>query len=173
MTSLQIKSGYEGYEEKQPSPPLQDNSQINDSSATPLKPTWKQFLMTWGFTVCATLWIIFTIFFAYNSTLSNPFSTSLIPSKPNNTIAALAVLSHVTVFLLQMITSSVFEAVRWAYASSRGGISAFAFVALSRATGIHGVADLVIHDSKTNEGFTKGHRFWGSQRFGIYSYILT
>jgi len=137
-------------------------------ASSPLKPTWKQFLQTWIFIFCAIIWISFTIFFAYNSTLTNPFSKSLLLSKPSRTITALTVMSHITVLWLQMITSTVFEAVRWTYASSTEGISAFAFIALSRATGIPGIVKLLFHDSKTNQGFAKGHRLWGVQRSDVY-----
>lgn len=127
------------------------------------RPTWRQFLMEWSLTAFTSVWIAFTIFFAWNSTLVNPFAQSLLPT---HTITILNILSHVTVFLLQLLASSVFEAVRWAYASMDYGISSFGFIVMSRATGPLGVFYLLLFGSGTEKGesFWTGHRLWGWQR---------
>lgn len=123
-----------------------------------LKSTWQQFKVTWLMIAITVLWITFTCFFAYNSRLSNPFSKTLLLPKPSQTVTALNILSHVSVFLLQTLVSDVFEAVRWALAGTSRGVSSTGFVILSRATGTMGVLYLLLF------GSGKGHHLWGFQR---------
>ena len=127
---------------------------------------WSRFLTTWLLMTFTSLWLGFTIFFAWNSTLANPFIQSLLPSKPSHTITALNLLSHVTVFLLQVLASNVFESLRWVFACTRNGVSSFGFMVMSRATGPLGVLYLLLFNSKTGT-FWRGHRLWGLQRFDL------
>src|SRR5579862_3399093 len=90
------------------------NDSLDSDSPTS---TCSQFLTTWLLMAFTSAWLAFTIFFAWNSTLANPLMQRLLPSNPSHTITALNILSHVTVFLLQLLVSSVLEALRWAYAS--------------------------------------------------------
>jgi hypothetical protein len=130
------------------------------SNGEPLKPTWRQFLITWLTTLLLGLVVLFTIYFAWNSTLNNPQSPNLIFATPGHTIIALTVLSHITVLLLQTTMGNVFEAVRWSSAGTRKGISSLNFLILSRATGMLGVLYLLL-------GSGSGHRLWGLQRYDI------
>ena len=107
---------------------------MSDPGGTRLDSTLRQFLWTWILTLIATGWVTFTICFAYNCTLQSPFSTALLFSRPENTLLVLNVLSHGTIILLKDLTSCAFEAVRWAFASSKEGVSASNFIGLSRAT---------------------------------------
>jgi len=125
---------------------------------------WLRSLPTWLLMTLTSVWLGFTMFFAWNSTLSNPFVRNIMPSGPAQTITVLNILSHITVFLLQVLTSSVFEILRWAFASTKAGVSAFGFLTMSRATGPLGVLYLLFFDSKTGNFWT-GHRLWGVQRF--------
>ena len=111
-----------------------------------------------------TVWLGFTVFFAWNSTLTDPFVQNLLPSKPSVTITALNILSHITVLLLQVLASSVFENLRWVFACTTHGVSSFGFLVMSRATGPFGVLYLLLFNSRTG-GFWTGHRLWGLQRF--------
>jgi hypothetical protein len=63
------------------------------------------------------------------------------------------------------LTSSVFEAVRWAFASSRSGIPASSFLSLSRATSVFGILNLLIGNEKHSLVRKDGHRFWSLQRY--------
>jgi hypothetical protein len=129
----------------------------------PLKSTFYQFRLTWAVVILTAAWIGFTIFFAYNSRLQIPVSQVLLFSSPSRTILALTVLSHGTIFLLQMVSADVFEAVRWALAAK--GTSAFAFLSLARATNPMGVLYLLFHRSRSGQTFLKGHYLWASQRY--------
>lgn len=137
---------------------------ITNLPRTRLDSPFRQFWGTWLVSLIATAWVIFTICFAYNCTLVNPFSIRLLFSKPENTILMLNILSHGTIILLKDLTSSGFEAVRWAFASSEKGVSASNFIGLSRATNALGVLGLVLGTSGSYGLGKDGYRLWGLQR---------
>jgi hypothetical protein len=124
----------------------------------------RQFTWTWILALLTMVWILFTIYFAYNSSMDQPKAPLLIFTNPQNTILTLTILSHVTVLLLEAMTSSALESVRWAFACSKDGISTFSFLGLSRATGILGVLNLLLEGGKDSFFKRDGHRFWGIQR---------
>jgi len=131
-----------------------------------LQSTCRQFLLTWAVMIISALWLAFTIFFAYNSTLTDPIVPNLVFATPSRTLNTLNVLSHVSIILLQILTADVFEAIRWALASSARGISALDFCILSRATSLMGVLYLL-----GSRGFSRSAQFcftprslWGGQR---------
>lgn len=105
----------------------------------------------------------FTVFFAYNSSLEHPLSTKLIFDRPEKSILVLNIASQLTIFGLAELTSCVLEAIRWAFACSAAGASAYTFLALSRATNAVGVLCLVLGNDNQNGG-KDGHRLWGGQR---------
>lgn len=116
--------------------------------------------------VLTALCMIFTIFFAYNSSLELPLSTKLIFERPERSILALNVASQITIFCLAELTSVVLEATRWAFACTSSGTSAYTFLALSRATSIMGVLSLLFYSGAKPKTFQKdGHRLWGGQRY--------
>jgi len=173
----------DNYEDLQPKPESQENrilapleqvsnspegcstEPISEPRGTRLDSTFRQFSWTWILSLIATAWVIFTICFAYNCTLLSPFSTSLLFSKPENTLLMLNILSHGTIILLKDLMSSAFEAVRWAFASSKKGVSASNFIGLSRATNALGVLGLVFSKSGSPCGLGRdGYRLWGCQR---------
>src|SRR5271154_1167236 len=126
---------------------------------------------------CVTaVFMSFTIFFAYNSSMETPVSATLVFSNPERSILALNVLSQVTIFFLHELTTSVLEATRWAFASSASGVSAFAFLSMSRATSIVGVLCLLMGNGPTPYKVEK--ELWGGQRYcfskesDIYIYNL-
>src|SRR5271170_5472202 len=124
---------------------------------------------------CVTaVFMSFTIFFAYNSSMETPVSSILIFSNPERSILALNVLSQLTIFFLHELTTSVLEATRWAFASSASGVSAFAFLSMSRATSIVGVLCLLMGNGPTPYKVEKdGHRLWGGQRYCQLHFWLT
>jgi hypothetical protein len=108
----------------------------------------------------------FTVFFAYNSSLERPVSSTLIFEKPERSILVLNIASQMTIFCLAELTSSVLESTRWAIASSDSGTPAYTFLALSRATSIVGVLCLLGKSDGPRTTFQgDGHRLWGSQRY--------
>lgn len=110
--------------------------------------------------------LAFTVFFAYNSSMEHPVSTTLIFQNPERSILALNVLSQITIFCLAELTTSVLEATRWAFACGASGASALTFLSLSRATSLIGVLCLLMGNGSTPYKVEKdGHRLWGGQRY--------
>src|SRR5271169_6443774 len=105
----------------------------------------------------------FTVFFAYNSSLEHPMSSKLIFNRPEKSILVLNIASQITIFCLAELTTCVLDAVRWAFASSVTGASAYTFLALSRATNVIGVVCLLLGKDSQESG-RDGHRIWGGQR---------
>lgn len=121
---------------------------LHRTAGVRLQSTFRQFFWTWLLAFFAACWITFTIYFAYNCTLEKPLSTTLIFSSPDNTLLALNILSHGTILFLKELTSAVFEAVRWAFASSNKGIPAYSFLSLGRATNLFGILILIAGKEK-------------------------
>lgn len=129
-----------------------------------ISPVWNQrFTLLLAFVT--TIIMTFTIFFAYNSSLEHPVSSGLIFDKPERSILALNILSQVTIFCLAELTACVFEALRWGFASSASGTSAYTFLALSRATNIFGVIFLLFGKPAVPRPEKDGYRLWGGQRY--------
>ena len=138
------------------------NARRNPSQVEPLRSNWYQvrFLAAW--TLVAFLVIVFTIIYAYNATRSSPFAPALLFNNPSYTITVLNILSHVTVFALQTLTSGLFETIRWVFAA-RNGVPALTFVSLSSGTSFLGVLYLLF---RGNHSVARGmsHHLWGFQR---------
>jgi hypothetical protein len=109
--------------------------------------------------------MIFTVFFAFNSSLIKPLSTRLIFDTPATSVLMLNIASQVTIFCLAELTICVFEAIRWAFAASARGVQGYTFLSLSRATNIIGVLALLAVGSTAKQPLSGSHRFWGSQRY--------
>jgi hypothetical protein len=105
----------------------------------------------------------FTIFFAYNSSLELPISSKLIFNRPEKSILVLNIASQITIFCLAELTTCVLDAIRWAFACSVSGASAYTFLALSRATNVIGIVCLLLGRDNQEPG-RDGHRIWGGQR---------
>jgi hypothetical protein len=114
--------------------------------------------------------MIFTVFFAYNSSLAVPLSTKLIFDKPATSVLVLNVASQVTIFCLAELTICVFEAIRWAFACSSRGVQGYTFLSLSRATNLLGVLCLLTGATTSKQPLSGSHRLWGSQRY--YHHLL-
>lgn len=107
----------------------------------------------------------FTVFFAYNSSLEIPISKTLILQRPETSILVLNILSHITMFCIAELTFCVLELLRWAFACSSSGSSAYTFLALSRATNMAAVFCLVLGKGPEPRRLRgSGHRVWGSQK---------
>ena len=117
---------------------------------------------------CVTIAVmVFTVFFAYNSALEQPYSPLFISNRPERSILILNIASQVTIFFLAELTSLALDATRWALACSTSGVSALTFVALSRATNMIGTLYLLIGQSQTTAGAFQrhSHRLWGLQKY--------
>ena len=108
--------------------------------------------------------MIFTVFFAYNSSRAVPLSTQLIFNGPATSVLVLNIASQVTIFCLAELTICVFEAIRWAFACSQWGVQGYTFLSLSRATNLLGVLCLLAGGTTTKQNLSGSHRVWGSQR---------
>jgi hypothetical protein len=112
---------------------------------------------------CATVVCIsFTTFFAYNGSLEHPFIPGLVFDPPERSILVLNFVSQLSIFLLAELTAAIFEVVRWAFACSSYGVSAFTFLILSRATNAAGALYLLLRGAEGKIGITP--RIWGFQR---------
>ena len=127
----------------------------------------RQLLWTWLLTLCAIVWISFTVFFAFNCSLQVPISSWLISPNPEVTLFVLSILAHGAVLFLKCITSEAFEAIRWTFASSSKGIMFSSFLGLSRATSIFGVMKLLRSRDKGSYTSPDGHGLWGGQRCSL------
>ena len=131
---------------------------------------WNQ-ASTLVLTGLTTLMMTLTIFFAYNSSAEHPLTHKLIFANPSTNILVLNVLSQLAIFCLSELTTWVFAAVRWSFASSLSGIPAFTFLVLSRATNPLGVLALLL--GRNDPGFSRdSHRFWGGQRYFLSGQLL-
>jgi hypothetical protein len=95
-------------------------------------------------------WFIFTVFISEKQ-IPRYFRLS-----PGQTIIVINILTHVVVFLVWQLVDSAFEALRWTLASRDEGVLITTFLAMSRATGFIGVADLL--------RVPGWHRVWCVQR---------
>lgn len=127
--------------------------------------TIRKLWVTLSVACITSLCMAFTIFFAYNSSLEQPYSSLFISKKPERSILILNVASQLTVFGLAELTISVLEAVRWTFASSTSGISGLTFIALSRATNFVGALYLWMGIRRTPSKLRlDGHKIWTGQR---------
>jgi hypothetical protein len=113
--------------------------------------------------VLTAMTMTFTIFFAYNSSLERPFLSSFVPKTPERSILILNLTLQITLFILGELTSSVFEATRWALACRASGTTALTFLILSRATSFLGTIYLSI--GRGGVAGRNGHQVWGLQRY--------
>ena len=113
-------------------------------NGTKLQSMPRQLLWPWITALVSALWMAFTAIFAFNCSLPKPFSQRLLPTRSEDSLLILNVLSHGTLLLLGQLTSQAFEAVRWALASSPNGVPAASFLGLSRATGLLGVVSVLV-----------------------------
>lgn len=112
--------------------------------------------------VVTALCMAFTVFFAYNSSVEQPYLSLFVTKKPERSILILNIASQITIFCLAELTSLVSDWFRWALLRSHGGTSALTFLVLSRMTNIFGALFLSFFPSKTHS-----HRKWGLQRYDL------
>src|SRR5271169_3146244 len=125
---------------------------------------YRNLRLTLLFALLTIISLSFTVFFAYNSSLEHPVTSTLIFHQPTRSILVLNILSQVTIFCLSELTSTILDALRWAFVCSASGTSAYTFLALGRATNVIGVLSLIL-GSGTESFFQRdGHRLWGCQR---------
>ena len=140
-------------------------SDLNLNEPEIAKSPLHQYILTWVLVAFSCTWVIFTIIFAYNCTLDHPIFDSLVLATPARTILVLSILSQFTIFFVGELMTTAFEALRWAFACSQNGMSAFSFLILGRATGLLGVLGLLFRwDQIEHDGLKQNHRLWGSQR---------
>lgn len=129
-------------------PPKRDVTAHN----TVLLTRFEQHTVSLSLSVLAILLLGFSTWFIYTEFISwKPLSPALQLST-SHTINTVNILSHLNVFLVFLLLESASEALRWSLASRTKGVSITTFLALSRATGISGVTDLL--------RVPGCHRFW-------------
>jgi hypothetical protein len=148
-------------------PPPRQPAMKHPVTPTEFESPWGQNKLKWIIIVFTAFWIVFTIIFAYDCTRTYPLTNTFFNPTPSQTILVLNIMSHVTVLALITITSGTLESIRWALASTVEGIPAFAFMILSRATGVIGVIALLRRKQELRDRILGAHVFWGIQRFDI------
>lgn len=135
----------------------------------------RQHLFTLIVASLSLVCVFFTVFFAFNCSLDHPISQKLTFQKPERNITVLNILSHISMFVLAELTTSVFDMIRWALGSSDFGLSALTFILLSRATNVIGAFYLLLASvpgmSKFSGIADKGVRVWGSQRYICFTWV--
>jgi len=116
-----------------------------------------------GLAILATVCLVSTIFFAFNSSLEIPHIPSLVAQNPAQTILILNIMSQITAFALAELTRWIMNDLRWVIATTETGISALSFLVLSKATTIFGTFLLTFTGGDKQVG--SGHRLLGLQRF--------
>jgi hypothetical protein len=127
---------------------------------------FRRHLFTLLLALLSAITLSATVFFAYNSSLENPFSARLIFEKPERSIFVLIALTQITIFFLYELTSTVFDTLRWVFACGDSGISAPTFLVMGRATSIIGVLFLILRKgAKPRRIQRDGHKLWGCQKY--------
>jgi hypothetical protein len=120
-----------------------------------IQPKYKQYFIDVLLLVITFFVVVGTIALAFQSSSfqpSSPFST------PEKTIRALNIGSIFSVLLTGELLTTTCDKLRWALAATDSGLGIASFLALSRATGLTGVLNLVFADQNV------GHRKWCGQR---------
>lgn len=94
-------------------------------------------------TVVAMLLLGVSIWFIYTEFINKKPVSAHLKLSTGQTITIVNVLSHLNIFLVALLLESAFESLRWSLASRNEGVSIATFLALSKATGFVGVADLL------------------------------
>src|SRR5947207_11179490 len=136
-----------------PQGPQKDPESNVESSLTspppiPLQSNYRQYLIAvcWG--LASAICLAITIWLAFATSASVPFT----PFKnPSRTVLVINVLSNTSVILLSGFMSELNEKLRWSLASQRSGIDFASFLGLSRATGNMGVVSLVFSSWKIRD----------------------
>ena len=115
----------------------------NAISNTKLLAKSKQHRSSLILTVVAILLFGVSIWFIYTEFISEKPVPAPLQISTGHTITIVNILSHLNIFLVSHLLESAFEAMRWSLASRRKGVSIATFLALSRAAGFVGVADLL------------------------------
>ncbi len=84
-----------------------------------------------------------SIWFIFSEFISEEPVKAHLQISTGHTITIVNILSHLNIFLGAQLLEYAFEALRWSLASSEKGVSIATFLALSRATGFVGAADLL------------------------------
>jgi hypothetical protein len=117
--------------------------ETNAISNTKLLTKSKQHRTSLVLIMVAILLFGVSIWFIYTEFISETPVPALLQISTGHTITIVNILSHLNIFLVSHLLESAFEAMRWSLASRRKGVSIATFLALSRATGFVGVADLL------------------------------
>jgi hypothetical protein len=121
-----------------------------------LQSKFKQHFTSYLLAVLASLVLAFSTWFIFTVFISEKQIPRYFRLSPGQTIIVINILTHVVVFLVWQLVDSAFEALRWTLASRDEGVLITTFLAMSRATGFIGVADLL--------RVPGWHRVWCVQR---------
>jgi hypothetical protein len=112
-------------------------------TSTVLQKKFKQHVTSLAIAILAVFLLGFSILFIHTEFISQKPVPKHLQLSTAHTINAVNILSHLNMFLTARLLESAYEALRWSLASRRRGVSIPTFLALSRATGFMGIADLL------------------------------
>jgi hypothetical protein len=104
---------------------------------------FKQHYATWLLAFFAASSLAISTWIIYVTFISRKQVPSYLRLSQGHTVILVNVLTHVVAYLVWQLVDSAFEALRWAIASRTTGIPVMSFLAMSRATGLLGVLDLL------------------------------
>jgi len=119
-----------------------------------LKPQWRQNWFAWVILVATGLWIVATVLYALAVSRTDGILHQFIPIShgPTVTVRILRVLSEGIAILLIALINSTLDAVLWAAASSKAGVSMSTILSLSRSTELFGLLELLFLWRKPKSG---------------------
>lgn len=128
-----------------------------NAEGTPVFSRLGQMSSTLVLTVFVILLSTFVEYYCYETLLiANPHLGRLLLS-PSKTVVTVNALSASLFYLLRIVFSQAYDALRWQLASRDNGVLLSTFQALSPATSFVGVLQLLQRKG--------GHRKWGAQRY--------
>lgn len=126
-------------------------------------PKQTQYRSNLFFVIAAFVLSNFVIYYAYKALVSPRPALGKLFFPPSITVFVINVLSQGVAFLLAHLFASIFESLRWTFASQRTGARMATFLSLSRVTSLIGIVRLLC---------VKGpHRFWCLQRYRVVSFL--
>jgi hypothetical protein len=142
-----------------PQPPtnLADNLPDAQDNGTTIRSTQTQYLSPLFFIITAFFLSIFVLYYAHEALISPRPSLGKLFFPPSTTVFEINILSQGAAFLIAHLFTTVFEALRWKFASRTIGVRMTTFISLSSATSLLGVGRLLCARGP--------HQFWCLQRY--------
>jgi hypothetical protein len=160
-TELRLLNRTEGTRSRDGSPRPQSQVQPENPVAGRGRVSSKtrQYRAEFFFAIAALVLSIFAFYYSYEALIDpNPALGNLYFSPPT-TVFIINVLSQGVAWILKIFFASIFELLRWNFASRRSGVQVTTFLTLSTGTSLFGVFRLFRTSGQ--------HQWWCAQRYLI------